>query len=97
MPRCTSRGGWVTNQLREFDRCRVLYEKFLEFNPANVYAWIKYAELENLLEEVWFDLIKMEAMPDLCSLDELCLVLEHARHRRSGAAASSSWPLVSRC
>lgn len=38
-------------QLREFDRCRILYEKFLEFNPANVYAWIKYAELEKLLEE----------------------------------------------
>jgi len=54
----------VTRQLREFDRCRVLYEKFLEFNPANVYAWIKYAELENLLEEVWpFDGISMEAVP----------------------------------
>ena len=39
-------------QLREFDRCRTLYEKYLEFNPANVYAWIKYAELEKLLEEV---------------------------------------------
>jgi len=38
-------------QLREFDRCRKLYQKFLEFNPANVYAWIKYAELEQLLEE----------------------------------------------
>lgn len=36
-------------QLREFDRCRKLYEKFLEFNVANSSAWIKYAELETIL------------------------------------------------
>ena len=36
-------------QLREFDRCRKLYEKFLEFNPANCTTWIKYAELETIL------------------------------------------------
>ncbi|XP_072167131.1 crooked neck-like protein 1 [Diadema setosum] len=36
-------------QLREFDRCRVLYEKFLEFNPANCTTWMKYAELETIL------------------------------------------------
>lgn len=36
-------------QLREFDRCRKLYEKFLEFNPANSNTWIKYAELESIL------------------------------------------------
>lgn len=36
-------------QLREFDRCRTLYEKALEFTPDNSMAWIKYAELENLL------------------------------------------------
>ncbi|KAI9188889.1 NineTeen Complex (NTC) component [Blastocladiella emersonii ATCC 22665] len=36
-------------QLREFDRVRTLYEKFIEFNPANVFAWIKYAELETML------------------------------------------------
>ena len=45
-------GSPADGQLREFDRCRLLYEKYLEFNPANVYAWIKYAELEKLLEEV---------------------------------------------
>ncbi|KAI1719366.1 HAT (Half-A-TPR) repeat domain-containing protein [Ditylenchus destructor] len=36
-------------QLREFDRCRTLYEKFLEFAPDNSMTWIKFAELENLL------------------------------------------------
>ncbi|XP_043227706.1 crooked neck-like protein 1 [Amphibalanus amphitrite] len=36
-------------QLREFDRCRLLYEKFLEFGPQNCTTWIKFAELETLL------------------------------------------------
>lgn len=36
-------------QLREFDRCRKLYEKFLEFNSANCTTWVKYAELETIL------------------------------------------------
>merc|ERR1719370_1148967 len=31
-------------QLREFNRCRTLYEKFLEFNPENVQTWMKFAE-----------------------------------------------------
>lgn len=39
-------------QLREFDRCRRLYEQFLKYSPSNAYAWIKYAELEKLLDEV---------------------------------------------
>ncbi|OWK59381.1 Crooked neck-like protein 1 [Lonchura striata] len=36
-------------QLREFDRCRKLYEKFLEFAPENCMSWIKFAELETIL------------------------------------------------
>lgn len=36
-------------QLREFCRCRTLYEKFLEFGPENVQTWMKFAELESLL------------------------------------------------
>ena len=28
-------------QLREFDRCRLLYEKFLQFNPQNCTTWMK--------------------------------------------------------
>ena len=39
-------------QLREFSRCRTLYEKFLEFNPENVQTWMKFAELESLLGDV---------------------------------------------
>ncbi|XP_016415432.1 crooked neck-like protein 1 [Sinocyclocheilus rhinocerous] len=36
-------------QLREFDRCRKLYEKYLEFSPENCTTWIKFAELEAIL------------------------------------------------
>eukprot|EP00095_Tigriopus_kingsejongensis_P011503 maker-scaffold56_size446035-snap-gene-3.29 protein:Tk11503 transcript:maker-scaffold56_size446035-snap-gene-3.29-mRNA-1 annotation:"protein crooked neck-like" len=36
-------------QLREFERCRTLYEKFLLFDPENCSAWMKFAELETLL------------------------------------------------
>ncbi|XP_033331607.1 pre-mRNA splicing factor crn [Megalopta genalis] len=39
-------------QLREFDRCRILYEKFLEFGPENCTTWMKFAELETLLGDV---------------------------------------------
>lgn len=38
-------------QLREFDRCRKLYHKFIEFQPENVATWVKFAELESLLGE----------------------------------------------
>nr|XP_042906923.1 crooked neck-like protein 1 isoform X1 [Parasteatoda tepidariorum] len=36
-------------QLREFDRCRILYQKFLEFEPENCTTWMKFAELETIL------------------------------------------------
>lgn len=36
-------------QLREFDRCRILYQKFLEYGPENCVTWMKFAELETLL------------------------------------------------
>ncbi|PNI39499.1 CRNKL1 isoform 5 [Pan troglodytes] len=39
-------------QLREFDRCRKLYEKFLEFGPENCTSWIKFAELETILGDI---------------------------------------------
>uniref|UniRef100_A0A8C5MY13 Crooked neck pre-mRNA splicing factor 1 n=1 Tax=Leptobrachium leishanense TaxID=445787 RepID=A0A8C5MY13_9ANUR len=39
-------------QLREFDRCRKLYEKFLEFAPENCTTWIKFAELETILGDI---------------------------------------------
>jgi len=39
-------------QLFEIDRCRKLYEKYLEFMPENCQAWAKYAELEASLNEI---------------------------------------------
>jgi tetratricopeptide (TPR) repeat protein len=39
-------------QLREFDRCRTLYGRFLEFNPANCSTWTRYAELETELGDI---------------------------------------------
>ena len=38
--------------LREFDRVRTLYQKYLEWNPTNCYGWIKYTELECMLGEI---------------------------------------------
>lgn len=38
-------------QLGNVDRCRTLYEKYLEWDPANGAAWLKYAELEQMLGE----------------------------------------------
>uniref|UniRef100_A0A0D9WQS8 Pre-mRNA-splicing factor Syf1/CRNKL1-like C-terminal HAT-repeats domain-containing protein n=1 Tax=Leersia perrieri TaxID=77586 RepID=A0A0D9WQS8_9ORYZ len=37
--------------LGNFDRCRTLYEKYIEWSPSNCYAWRKYAELEKNLSE----------------------------------------------
>ena len=39
-------------ELREFDRCRILYEKYLEYNQQNCTTWIKYAELESILGDI---------------------------------------------
>ncbi|KAF9478974.1 TPR-like protein [Pholiota conissans] len=38
-------------ELREFDRARTLYEKYLEYDPSNSTAWIKFAELEAQLQD----------------------------------------------
>nr|CAB3233887.1 crooked neck-like protein 1 [Phallusia mammillata] len=39
-------------QLREFDRCRILYERFLETASDNCTTWCRFAELETLLGDV---------------------------------------------
>ena len=39
-------------KLFEFVRCRKLYEKWIEFDPSNCQAWIKFAELERGLEDL---------------------------------------------
>jgi hypothetical protein len=36
-------------QLGNIDRCRTLYTKYLEWNPASCTAWSKFAELETSL------------------------------------------------
>ncbi|KAJ1969622.1 NineTeen Complex (NTC) component [Dimargaris xerosporica] len=38
-------------ELREFDRVRILYSKYLEFNPANCATWIEFSKLERMLGE----------------------------------------------
>ncbi|KIY53264.1 protein prenylyltransferase [Fistulina hepatica ATCC 64428] len=38
-------------ELREFDNARKIYEKYIEFDPSNSTAWIKYAELESQLQD----------------------------------------------
>lgn len=38
-------------KLLEFGRCRTLYEKWLEQDPMNCQAWVKFAELERLLQD----------------------------------------------
>ncbi|KAL2252548.1 UNVERIFIED_CONTAM: Crooked neck-like protein 1, partial [Sesamum indicum] len=39
-------------QLGNIERCRKLYEKYLEWSPENCYAWSKFAELERSFAEI---------------------------------------------
>eukprot|EP01135_Chromosphaera_perkinsii_P004957 Nk52_evm1s307 gene=Nk52_evmTU1s307 len=41
----------LETQLYEFDRCRKLYEKYIEFNPSNCQTWLRFAKLEDELGE----------------------------------------------
>lgn len=38
-------------RLREFDRVRKLYEKFLQYDPSLSSAWIQWTQMETLLED----------------------------------------------
>lgn len=38
-------------KLREFDRVRTLYEKYIEFDPTNSSAWIQFAQFEAALAD----------------------------------------------
>jgi crooked neck len=42
----------LEQKLFEFARCRTLYEKHIEWNPANCQAWINFGELERGLDDV---------------------------------------------
>ncbi|KAJ0348086.1 NineTeen Complex (NTC) component [Colletotrichum chrysophilum] len=46
--------GYIELELKlfEFLRCRTLYEKHVEWNPANCQTWIKFAELERGLDDL---------------------------------------------
>ncbi|KAI1421622.1 cell cycle control protein [Xylaria sp. FL1777] len=46
--------GYIDLELKlfEFVRCRTLYEKHIEWNPANCQTWIKFAELERGLDDL---------------------------------------------
>ncbi|KAL2756157.1 hypothetical protein ACRALDRAFT_1063831 [Sodiomyces alcalophilus JCM 7366] len=46
--------GYIELELKlfEFVRCRTLYEKHVEWNPANCQTWIKFAELERGLDDL---------------------------------------------
>ncbi|KAG6397109.1 hypothetical protein SASPL_143273 [Salvia splendens] len=41
----------IVLQLGNIERCRKLYEKYLEWSPENCYAWSKYANLERSSSE----------------------------------------------
>lgn len=42
----------LERQLFEFVRCRVLFQKQIEWNPSQTQAWIKFAELERGLDDL---------------------------------------------
>jgi crooked neck len=42
----------LERKLFEFERCRTLYEKHIEWNPANCQAWISFAQLEHQLDDI---------------------------------------------
>jgi hypothetical protein len=39
-------------QLGEMDRCRKIFEKWLEWSPSDCHAWTKFASFEKTLDEV---------------------------------------------
>ena len=47
--------------LKEFDRVRKLYEKWIEWDPSSAATWVKFAELEQNL----FDLERVRAIYEL--------------------------------
>lgn len=51
----------LESKLYEFERCRKLYEKHVQYNPASHETWIKWAELERGLD----DLVRARAIFDL--------------------------------
>uniref|UniRef100_A0A8U8CDT5 Pre-mRNA-splicing factor Syf1-like N-terminal HAT-repeats domain-containing protein n=1 Tax=Geospiza parvula TaxID=87175 RepID=A0A8U8CDT5_GEOPR len=77
-------------QLREFDRCRKLYEKFLGFAPENCTSWIKFAELETILGDIdrarvlWKSYIDFEMEQEECERTRRLYrrLLQHMQHSK---------------
>lgn len=46
--------GYIDLEMRlyEFERCRILYEKYIGWNDANSQAWIAFANLERALDDL---------------------------------------------
>lgn len=57
-------------KLKEFDRVRKLYEKYIEYNPSNMNAWRAYAELESNLgdHQRAVGIYEMSLMSDIAPL-----------------------------
>lgn len=80
----------LEQQLGNIDRCRKLYEKYLESMPENCAAWTAYAQLEDSLAEAErsraiFELaISQEKldMPELLWKAYIDMELRHAEHDR---------------
>ncbi|KAL3827898.1 hypothetical protein ACJIZ3_016700 [Penstemon smallii] len=56
-------------RLGNIERCRKLYEKYLQCSPGNCYAWIKFAELEKSLSETERARAVFELAVEQCTLD----------------------------
>ncbi len=63
--------GYIELELKlfEFARCRTLYGKHIEWNPANCQAWIKFAELERGLDDLERTRAIFELAVDQSALD----------------------------
>ena len=59
----------LEKQLFEFNRCRTLFEKQLEWDPSNSRAWIQFADLERSLDDLDRARAVYELAIDQSSLD----------------------------
>ncbi|KAK6163621.1 hypothetical protein DH2020_000485 [Rehmannia glutinosa] len=71
-------------KLGNMDRCRKLYEKYLEWSPQNCYAWIKFAELEISLGETE----RVRAIFEL-AVDQPALNMPESEYERARAPYES--------
>eukprot|EP00667_Euglena_gracilis_P005297 EG_transcript_5334 len=78
-------------QLGELDRVRKLYQKWLQYNPTNTQVWVKYATLEDGLEEreraryVFSLAVRQPAldMPEVCWKAFIDFEVSHQEHSRA--------------